>query len=157
MSDGYIDGYKIAADELAMKIHETGVDQDYLVYPIVFLYRQHLELILKSIIKVSKQSLGILDDEQSNSHNLNGLWFKSKELVEKISDQDHSKEIEFIDHIISEYNRYDHHSRAFRYPENRKGKKPNENIKHINTRHLSEMVNRASDVLDAFQLGIKYQ
>lgn len=39
MSHGYINGYKLAADSLVVKVNETGRDQDYLVYPIVFLYK----------------------------------------------------------------------------------------------------------------------
>lgn len=47
---GYIEGYKRAADLLVAHVMEKGKDQDYLVYPITFLYRQHLELRIKEII-----------------------------------------------------------------------------------------------------------
>lgn len=83
MSVGYIDGYKMAADELAKKIHETGVNQDYLVYPIVFLYRQHLELILKSVIKSARQLLRTEEQGHPTHHKLKDLWPLAKELRKK--------------------------------------------------------------------------
>jgi hypothetical protein len=50
MGIGYVYGYKKAADILVEYIKDTKTNQDYLVYPIVFLYRHHLELIIKEII-----------------------------------------------------------------------------------------------------------
>jgi hypothetical protein len=46
----YQDGYRRAALHLAEYVCEVGHGQDYLVYPIVYLYRHHIELTLKSII-----------------------------------------------------------------------------------------------------------
>ncbi|GAC19580.1 hypothetical protein [Paraglaciecola arctica] len=51
----YIDGYRQAADTLAHKVVESSRDQDILVYPIVFLFRQYIELQLKRIIRESNQ------------------------------------------------------------------------------------------------------
>ena len=45
----YISGYKDAADILANRVIESGNNQDSLVYPIAFLYRQYIELQLKNI------------------------------------------------------------------------------------------------------------
>jgi hypothetical protein len=42
----YALGYRTAADALIERV--AGMDQDALVYPIVFCYRQYLELLLKS-------------------------------------------------------------------------------------------------------------
>ena len=53
-SDGwwiYATGYKLGADLLVQYVTETHKNQDRLIYPIVFLYRQYLELRLKELIK----------------------------------------------------------------------------------------------------------
>ncbi|HHS8916416.1 TPA: hypothetical protein ACTVMT_005267, partial [Escherichia coli] len=46
----YTEGYRRAADILINHIDESGRDQDFLVYPVLFLYRHHLELLIKQII-----------------------------------------------------------------------------------------------------------
>src|SRR5882724_8747168 len=48
----YSEGYRMAARQLTEGIEAKGErssDQDYLVYPIIFLYRHHLELVLKRL------------------------------------------------------------------------------------------------------------
>ena len=56
----YARGYKRAADILVMHVNECATDQDSLVYPILFLYRQHFELRLKHLIQ---DACRILDEE----------------------------------------------------------------------------------------------
>lgn len=46
----YAIGYKDAADLLVDNIEGNGRQHDFLVYPIVFLYRQYLELAIKDVI-----------------------------------------------------------------------------------------------------------
>ncbi|HMK50182.1 MAG TPA: hypothetical protein VK435_09020, partial [Thermodesulfovibrionales bacterium] len=46
----YIIGYKKAADILVRHIKQKRRSQDTLVYPIIFLYRQYLELAIKNLI-----------------------------------------------------------------------------------------------------------
>lgn len=45
----YIEGYRRGAELLVRYVNEAQRDQDYLVYPIIVLYRHHIELILKEI------------------------------------------------------------------------------------------------------------
>src|SRR6266849_9877987 len=47
---GYTEGYRRGARLLVEYVAENARDQDYLVYPIIFLYRHHIELALKNII-----------------------------------------------------------------------------------------------------------
>ena len=50
----YIEGYREAADKLVHDVVESGTNQDILVFPISFLYRQYIELQLKHIIRESR-------------------------------------------------------------------------------------------------------
>ena len=100
---GYVEGYKRAADLLVAHVMEKGKDQDYLVYPITFLYRQHLELLLKEIITDGRDLL----DEGSghpNHHELDKLWPVAKGLIRKICSETKSTPPDFkaIDHFIAE-------------------------------------------------------
>jgi hypothetical protein len=47
----YKAGYRRGAEVLIEYVGESGRDQDFLVYPIIFLYRHHIELMLKRIIR----------------------------------------------------------------------------------------------------------
>src|ERR1700674_2477203 len=53
----YTTGYKEAADLLVAHIEVTGRRADKLGYPILFLYRQHLELVVKNLIRVCCSAL----------------------------------------------------------------------------------------------------
>ena len=79
----YIDGYRKAADALAHKVVESGCDQDILVYPIAFLYRQYIELQLKHIIKESR---GLLSEGSGfpEHHKIRDLWHVANGLMKKI-------------------------------------------------------------------------
>lgn len=46
----YSQGYRKSARILSEYVYEKGRHQDFLIYPIVFLYRHHIELILKQLI-----------------------------------------------------------------------------------------------------------
>src|SRR5438132_10675486 len=71
--DWYASGYKLAGDVLVQHVVDTRDHRDTLVFPIVFNYRQYLELRLKEIIIVGR----ILSDEASEfppEHDLRVLW-----------------------------------------------------------------------------------
>jgi hypothetical protein len=74
-----------AALQLAEYVCDAGRGQDFLVYPIVYLYRHHIELALKSIINVAcfvvdytltKKDLYTLDH-----HDLAELWKLARPLL----------------------------------------------------------------------------
>ena len=69
----YAYGYKDAADTLVAKVMMTGRHQDYLVFPICFLYRQYIELRLKEIIRSGRS---LLDDLEAfpKHHKILNLW-----------------------------------------------------------------------------------
>src|ERR1700692_2298612 len=52
-------GYKAAADLLVEKSQRSGFDRDTLVYPIMFTYRQFIELELKYLIATYGFTVGI--------------------------------------------------------------------------------------------------
>src|SRR5450755_373784 len=99
--DLYITGYKEAGDRLVTSSMEDRSHQDALVFPIVFLYRQYLELSLKRLIREGIWLLGIPSSGEvgypTGSHNLLELWKECKGILEqmgtkyaelKIADQD---------------------------------------------------------------------
>lgn len=146
MSFGYIDGYKLAADLLISNVIETANNQDTLVYPIIFLYRQHIELLLKNIILHGR----ILQEETPNfptHHNLMNLWNTVKGIINFALKKNNTKEIIQITNLLVEFSEIDPQSMAFRYPMDQKGNIHNPTMKYVNLRKFGEKMIIVSDFL----------
>ena len=88
----YFTGFRRAAQCLAEHVCVTENDQDFLIYPIVYLYRHHIELVLKGILESSSGLLDRVltpDDRKTlGRHGLlelwhaRGLWVQHQTLVE---------------------------------------------------------------------------
>jgi hypothetical protein len=152
--DMFAEGYKKAADILVANIKvNDGLDVDYLVYPIAFLYRHHLELRLKHIINEGIQLLAKSDGFPEH-HNLGGLWETAKQIINEVFQHEPSADEEFqhIDHIVGELCITDPKSDSFRYPVFKKGGKIKggktlSGLNLINVRHLAEEIEKAYEFL----------
>lgn len=143
----YIQGYKKAADILVNHVLSTGTDQDTLVYPIVFLYRHYLELLLKNIIENGAKLLDT-EEEPKKNHHLDDLWNIAKSIINKIWEGDEcDREIE-IDHYIADFIEIDKSSQAFRYQKDKQGNKFLEATEIINIRHFYDCINKISSHLE---------
>lgn len=157
----YIIGYKTAADILTQQVVITARDQDVLVYPIAFLYRQYIELQLKDVIKESRILLS-----EGNSfprhHKINNLWDLARGLMRKIIENidqsagDYIKPDDFIliENVITNFVEIDPESIAFRYPTNESGDSSLADINLINIRNLADQINELSNRLDKFDLVV---
>jgi hypothetical protein len=153
----YIEGYKRAADLLVSHIKATSRDQDFLVYPIVYLYRHHLELSLKEIVRNGST---LLDDsalKAEQTHSLTKLWPIAKKVIQKVwpEEPDNSEYVK-IDHFISEIAKFDDSSTTFRYPRTRQGANTVQGLQHINLRHFAECMQSICSLLDGASLGISF-
>jgi hypothetical protein len=152
----YSIGYKRAADILIERIkqNEFTFDINTLVFPIVFLYRHYLELILKSIIKEGYAVIG----ERKNvpeHHNLYKLWNKANELRIKANIEIKNKDRDIVFSCIDDFSKIDPFSEAFRYPtkKKRKGKLETEStlpsdLPYLDLRSFSETINNISKILE---------
>ena len=116
----YVEGYKNAADYLVER-SVSEHEMDFLVYPIIFLYRHYLELQLKDLFQQLREYHN-LSCELSYNHDLTQLWNKIRPLMEKNSNK--SEDIENNNHIearIKEFVRIDKGSFSFRYPVDKQG------------------------------------
>src|SRR4051812_42643352 len=81
---GYAEGYKMAGHILVAHVEAKRFDQDYLVYPIIFNYRQYIELMLKGLTKDAR----LLLDEPGGAplgHVLKDLWNTARPLLLRIA------------------------------------------------------------------------
>jgi hypothetical protein len=151
MTFAYIEGYKRAADKL---VNEAGSDIDWIVYPIVFLYRHHIEISLKATIATGNELLETLN----STHRLTVLWAELKRIVKEIWEEEFpEKDFEFIDSMIQEFEKYDENSDSFRYSKDKKGNKNKyHNLLHINIRHLRDMVQKFHEILSPIGCRISF-
>lgn len=111
----YSEGYKKAGDNLQEYCVENPFYSNSLVYPMVYTYRQYIELRLKELI-VMGNKFNDINNDFPDEHSLLKLWniYRNQILpnIEKID-----KEIlDNVERIIAEFNSEDPKSMSFRYP-----------------------------------------
>jgi len=153
--ESYIAGYKRAADLLVGYIKDSHNDQDILVFPIVFLYRQYVELRLKDIIKNGNH---LLDNQlgYSKSHNLLKLWESCRKIIEKLWPKGTPEDLDAVEECIMQFSEEDPESTAFRYPTNKKGEASLPNRLYINLRNVSDVITKVSGLLDGTSYAIAH-
>ena len=156
MHDGwpaYVIGYKKAADILVDYIKENRRSQDTLVYPILFLYRQYLELAIKNIINKGRQ-LQDIRGAMPTGHKIHDLWKICENLLTDVAPGDSVEEIKEINRLISEFCAVDPKATAFRYPEDKDGTPSLSGIKHINIRNVYDVIEKISVILEGAEMMI---
>lgn len=112
----YSEGYKQAGNIIYAHVKNIG-DNNTLVYPIVFVFRQCLELKLKELITLGYRHLAIFDQTFPNNHNLVCLWvIYRKKILPKIDSSINSEMLDGVERLIQEFQREDTNSSNFRYP-----------------------------------------
>lgn len=127
---GYTEGYRRGARLLVEYVIEHQKDQDYLVYPVIFLYRHHVELALKNIILRTGYVIDHLFSDAAKQHlgkhRLDLLWQDLKPMLAELADKAGweplaATDVEGIDSYIRQLSKLDPDSFAFRYTRSKKG------------------------------------
>lgn len=155
----YTEGYRRAADILIGHIDESGRDQDFLVYPILFLYRHHTELLIKQIIALALQLTDEPDKYQykKDNHNLNTLWPLAQKLILEVDESYRLSDFKIVKEVVKELHKADERATDFRYARRNDGTRSLEGIRYINTRRFGEKMGAASDLLNGIDNGLRYQ
>ncbi len=159
--DQYVQGYRRAGDILAEHAMEHRMDLDGLILPILFNYRQHLELILKRLIRDA--NLFLRTDKKFKGgqrfpleHSLKQLWPLARRVIEEvcrevaepgIPGEMGNERFDEIDIHIDAFEVADPRSMAFRYPADRDGNSHLAGITLINVRRVQEVMTRIADTL----------
>jgi hypothetical protein len=150
--------YKGGADALAHAARKGDATLDCVILPIVFLYRQYLELSIKDLVETTRA----IEEDSSGypkHHNLKELWTEAKRLIKQHYGEDTPPEIDYIDPCIEEFHQHDPESFSFRYPTDKKGNVNLRGLNHINLRNLYETMDRIAAFLDCIgaDLGQKLE
>ena len=145
--------FKKAADLLVDHTEENVHERDNMVWPIVFCYRQYIELALKDVI--AKYGHRINDQVISpnwNTHDLKELWTSYKKIANSsMCDEaaDDLPEIVSVEGCIEELAVIDAGSYNFRYPTDKKGQQINFPFNSIDLYHLRNVMEGIHCFLDA--------
>ena len=153
----YREGYRRGAQILVRAVNRSERDQDFLVYPIVFLYRHHIELALKAIIGrapyLIERPLTKAETHHLLDHRLDLLWQDFKPMARDITkaagwNDLPSADVEGIDNYIQQLCEVDPRSYSLRYCHAKNGDAslPKE-LTHINLRHFGELMERLANYL----------
>ncbi len=114
-----MEGYKKAADLMVKKSVETRSERDFLVFPVIFNYRQFIELSLKYLIS----HYGSIVDIEPNwkTHDLAILWPEFLRMLDRYGTSDPNEVDPIVGQIIAEFSKIDPKSYSYRYPVDIKG------------------------------------
>lgn len=114
-----IEGYKSAADLMVQASTNDRPARDILVFPIIFNYRQFLELSLKYHLATFGPAVGI--EPNWKSHDLDKLWSEFLAMLEHYGTEDPDDADPIVGTIILEFAKIDPGSYSYRYPVDRQG------------------------------------
>jgi hypothetical protein len=115
-----MEGYKKAADLMVAQAAANRFDRDYLVCPIIFNYRQFLELSIKYLIATYGRTVGI--KPVWKSHDLVSLWKLYGEMLELYGTPDPDVADPIVAGIVAEFAKIDPGSYSYRYPVDTNGR-----------------------------------
>ena len=133
-------GYKDAADALIAGLVEHGRN-DALIFPIVFCYRQYLELQLKAITALVEK-FEETGDEFERTHDLKKLWSSLKPRLEAEIDQQEQGALAVVEDCILQFHDFDPKGETFRYPQPVK-------MHQLDLGNLKSVMKRVSTFLEA--------
>jgi hypothetical protein len=153
----YSEGYRLAGYIVADHVIQKPLYADFLVYPIIFLYRHYVELQLKRLIPLGALLVDqVIDRKLLLKHPLDELWDLFAPVLKEAAQVTGAmtpEEIEGLGWYVSELNKFDPGSFSVRYPLDRRGVPCIDNRKHpaINIGVLAEGMERLTGYL--FGLG----
>lgn len=142
---GYMQGYKEAADSLINDaINSRDISKlDIVIFPVCFLYRQYLELVMKNIFLAysGENKATKIRTLKEVSHNLYKIWNKIKPYLKEEASEEELNDIAAVEGYIQQFHEFDKSSYTFRYPitKDLKGVIPEK--RRVNLGNLKERMN----------------
>jgi hypothetical protein len=151
-------GLPVAARTLANQVLETWREQGILIFPIVYLYRHHVELILRRLTVIGAfiidRELTDVEVRHLEKHRLDLLWNNFKPILQGVCKEASWKplpqeDIDGVNSYIRQLTEVDPEAQSFRYAVTKKGERSVPEVKHINIRVFAEAMERLAAFLEA--------
>ena len=140
--------YQTAAEQLITDCDEGRMDPDHVVFSFLFLWRHHVELLLKVMITQANYASG-QQQKPPFGHRLDQLWNELRPLL-STSFPSETATLDKCEKIILQLAALDSDGTAFRYVFDEKGKwilSPS--VERINLIHFHEALDGVSNALSA--------
>ena len=148
----YVKGYLEAADLVAASSdRETRATLDYVVYPTIFLYRHHLELMLKHLRNVIDTELQRTAPARPK-HSLLYEWNLCEAFLEKAEPGERSS-LAGVRNVLRQFDDIDPHPGTnFRYAEKLDGGDPLPGHEWLNLATVSDATHSVSEYLESWAM-----
>lgn len=146
-------GYFLAANAVVEESLAKG-GADALVYPAVFLYRQYIEITLKSFLG-QIHSMGASMKRWNTNHDLGELWTLLKgALDEDLRSNLPTESVDATGRLVKEIQKHDPISMSFRYGEDKKGRDLLRGLHSVDLRNLRDVMSRINNFFNELQQEI---
>jgi len=142
----YATGYREAARIVAKYACESRNDKDVLVFPVAYLYRHHVELVLKDL---KSTALYLTDRTQSDrpNHELMPLWNDLRPLLQEV-EAFPKEELDGVTAYVQQLHEIDPKGEAFKFSTTKNGKPLLADKTQIHIRTLAEAMEKLASYLD---------
>jgi len=147
----YGDGYLGAARRLADSVLADRHEQDLLVFPIAFLYRQYVEIRLKEILLASEELTGKAPVVRP-THDLRALWAEVEPVIRREWPKADPQPLSNAARLVLDFSKQDPLSFSFRYPVDKKGAPVVRGQALVNLRQLAETMEKLGSFFDGICL-----
>ncbi len=145
----YAIGYKSAGDTLVQSLRRS--DKQVLVFPVCYLYRHYLELMIKGLTRLANSILNGRAVYQGG-HPLDELWKECRPLLEKAMPRCSKESFSGVGKCIEAFASIDFDGEFFRYPENIQRRPWSQYGERINLQKIHDAVSDAAECLDNYYL-----
>jgi hypothetical protein len=157
----YSKGYRTAAKLLSKQVFESaGTDKNVLVFPILYLYRHYIELLLKRLTEVgaflADKELSKDETISLGRHRLDVLWDNLLPILEAVCDGSDTltrDDIEGVHSYVRQMTCVDPEGQGSRYAASKKGEPSMPHLTHTNIRVFADAMERLGDFLERLDSG----
>jgi HEPN domain-containing protein len=149
-----IDGYKAGADLMVERALEDFASRNKLVFPVVFSYRQFIELSLKYLISTYGPAVGI--GKNWKTHDLGVLWKALMRVLKESGHEDSDGSEASAARIVAEFAKVDPQSFSYRYPVDKKGRLIPLEESQLDLRVLADVMDGLASYFDGCDGHLSY-
>lgn len=147
-------GFRVAAELLAAYVRDHERAADGLIFPLLYSWRQHIELALKDLI-VEAELLAEYDSPTPPAgHNLIALWQRFRCAI---GSKGTPSELANVQHVIGELHAMDPTGEAFRYAWSKKRTPTLAAVHQLSLQSVNTALGAVANFLDAAATGISVE
>jgi len=113
---GYVEGYAWAARTLYAEALRHAKSPEYVIFPLAFLWRHHIELSMKWVIALGRKWEGDTEGKAASGHDLMKLWKECRTHLEPMAGDEPDDTLANVGFTLEQLHRIDPGGDGWRYP-----------------------------------------